>query len=321
MMIEQTTNSTTPSVSSSSSKLPAATDTVDEPFDIALPEPPNGLNVKNVHTRDQRIQFFEKDHIYDIDGRRDFVSCTTFVHRFVPEFNSELVIQKMMGNPRKWPSSPYYGMTPDEIKELWRRKGELAAHKGTLLHACIEFFYNGWSDKFPYPEPDVFKTQFKSFQERVVDSQGLEPYRTEWFVFDEEHEIAGSIDMLYRVPMTKPACGSILGGSTECTDEPETLMIYDWKRTLKLGKRTNPFESLYTPLDHIPNTSYWQYCMQLNIYRHILETKYNKKIAGMYLVAMHPDLDGFQQVKVPFLYDETKSVFDSRKKELTGMQQ
>ena len=70
------------------------------------------------------------------------------------------------------------------------------------------------------------------------------------------------------------------------------------------------------PVEHLPDTNYWHYCMQLNIYRHILETKYNKKIIGLYLVGIHPDLKTFQQEKVPFLIQETIDVFSYRKQQL-----
>ena len=67
------------------------------------------------------------------------------------------------------------------------------------------------------------------------------------------------------------------------------------------------------PLDHLPDTSYWHYCMQLNIYRHILERNYGKTIVGMYLVGMHPDMEGFQQEKVPLMKTEVEEIFALRK--------
>ena len=255
------------------------------------------LALRNPHPRDSRIQFFEEGHIYDVDGRRDFVSCTTFIHQFYEPFDADAIIEKMMARPEKWKMSKYYGMTPEEIKALWTYKGDYASHHGTLLHGCIEYFYNDMLEAFPYDVPNLFHTQFKSFHSQVVETTGYLPYRTEWTVFDEEHELAGSIDMLFQPDK----------------NDPDTLVIYDWKRSPKLSQKTNRFQNMLAPVDHLPDTSYWHYCMQLNIYRHILQTKYNKKVVGMYLVGMHPDMDGFQQEKVPFLLEETKDVFAVRK--------
>ena len=260
----------------------------------------NVLDKKNPHIRDKQITFYEEDHIYDVDGCRDFVSCTTFIHQFYEEFDADKVIQRMMSNPIKWERSKYHGMTATEIKYLWKSKGNVASHHGTILHACIEFYYNDCEDKFPYKIPPEYTTYFHHFQKKVVCSKGYIPYRTEWCVFDEDHELAGSIDMIFQVDK----------------DDTNTLMIYDWKRSCKLKEKTNPFRNMLSPLDHLPDTNYWHYAMQLNIYRHILETKYGKTIVGMYLVGIHPDLTGFQQEKVPFLKAETDAVFAHRKSQL-----
>ena len=256
----------------------------------------NGLDKDNPHPRDAHIQFFDEGHIYDIDGDRSFMSTTTFVHTFFEEFDADKIIKKMMGG-KNWEKSKYFGMTPDEIKEQWEENRDLAARNGTLMHACIEYFYNKWT--FPFEPPIEFKEQFPAFTEKVVEEKGYLPYRTEWFVYDKEHKIAGSIDMLYQVS----------------ENDPDTLLIYDWKRTAKLTK-TNSFQSGKGPLAHLPDTNYWHYTMQLNIYRHILETLYDKKIAGMFLVAFHPTRNTFSQEQVPRLEQETQDLFDWRKKNI-----
>lgn len=274
-----------------------------EPLPTLHIPPAQPLAQRNPHPRDSRIRFFDEGHVYDVDGRRDFVSCTTFVHQFFEPFNADRVIEKMMRNPQRWTQNKYYGLTPDAIKDVWSYKGDYASHHGTLLHGCVEYFYNDIVDRFPYDVPELFHTQFTAFHRGVVLEKGYIPYRTEWTVFDEEHELAGSIDMLFQ---TDP-------------NDPNTLLIYDWKRSAKLSDKTNRFQNMLAPLDHLPDTSYWHYCMQLNIYRHILENKYNKSVAGMYLVGMHPDLKGFQHEKVPLLQAETEEVFAVRKKELDSI--
>ena len=260
--------------------------------------PATALLKKNPHTRDEHIQFFDEGHIYDVDGNRDFMSCTTFVHQFFEPFDADTVINRMMSNPLKWKKSKYYGLTPEEIKDGWTHKGNYASHHGTILHGCIEYFYNNCVSEFPYSVPDIFHSQFKSFHEKVVVANQYIPYRTEWTVYDKEHELAGSIDMLFQPH----------------EDDPNTLLIYDWKRSPKLSEKSNRYRNMSVPLEHLPDTSYWHYCMQLNIYRHILEANYGKNIAGMFLVGMHPDMKGFQQEKVPLLNTEVEEIFALRKK-------
>lgn len=274
--------------------------TTDETKPLVFPRlvfqlPAGGLKQINGHPRDARIQFFDEGHIYDVDGRRDFISSTTLIHKFYEEFDADATIQGMFSRGLK---PQYQGKTADEIKLEWSNKCVRASHLGTLMHARIEYFYNNWDSQFPYETPPEFYTHFQPFHERVVVSKQYIPYRTEWEIFDEEHELAGSIDMLFQLS----------------EDDPDVLVIYDWKRSCKLSDRVGFCgKTMMAPLDHLPDCSFWHYVMQLNIYRHILETKYGKTIAGMYLVGLHPDLkQGFQQVKVPVLQKEVEDVFKVR---------
>lgn len=279
---------------------------------LVFANPPDKLLQQNAHPRDSRIQFFDVGHIYDVDGRRDFVSCTTFMHNFYEPFDADVVVARMQAKDIRFREEippdyvmcrgKYARLTADHIKTLWTNKGTQASHDGTLMHACIEYYYNDGLDQFPYPQPPEFTDQFAVFQREVVETRGLIPYRTEWCVFHEAYELAGSIDMLYQVD----------------ADDPDRLMIYDWKRSCKLSDKTNRYRQMLPPLDHLPDTAYWHYAMQLNIYRHILETKYGKTIEGMYLVGIHPELlpRPYQEEKVPFLRVETEGVFERREEEL-----
>ena len=130
--------------------------------------------------------------------------------------------------------------------------------------------------------------------ERYAD---LIPYRTEWMVYHEELRLAGSIDMIYRNP----------DGS---------LLIYDWKRSKAIEKipRFNKYAKTEC-INHLPDTNYWHYCLQLNVYRAILEEKYGEKVVGMYLVCLHPNNKNksFQRIEVVDLSDEVKQLFSFRK--------
>lgn len=61
-------------------------------------------------------------------------------------------------------------------------------------------------------------------------------------------------------------------------EDDTNLVIYDWKRSPKLSICDNKYQNMLPPLQHLPDTSYWHYCIKLNIYRYILETKYEKTL-------------------------------------------
>jgi ATP-dependent exoDNAse (exonuclease V) beta subunit len=105
----------------------------------------------------------------------------------------------------------------------------------------------------------------------IRDYPHLKPYRTEWLIYHDDVKISGSIDMVY-----------------ENTDG--TLSIYDWKRAKNIT-RINNFNkfALSTPVCHLPDSNFWHYTLQLNMYKYILETKYEKKVSNICLVKLHPE--------------------------------
>jgi ATP-dependent exoDNAse (exonuclease V) beta subunit len=135
------------------------------------------------------------------------------------------------------------------------------------MHADIEYFLNNEPPRNPDSlEFNYFLSFWNDFKLKYPT---FYPYRTEWLVYDEEQEIAGSIDCVL-------------------SDNEGRIMILDWKRSKKIDK-TNNFEKGFAPFQDMDNCNYCHYSLQLNFYRHVLETKYNKNVIFMMLVILHPN--------------------------------
>ena len=254
-------------------------------------EPPTYLANKYPHERDSHIHFDEGPHIYTIDGDSDYMSVTTWNHSHFPHFNPDKIIGNMMKS-KKWPESPYFGMTPSQIKAQWKENGRKASTAGTKMHYDIECFYNDLD-----VEVDEDCVEFDYFLRFERDhGEKLNPYRTEWMVWDKDLRLAGSIDMVFE-------------------KDDGSITLYDLKRCKEI-KRENKFESATTPcINHLPNSNYWHYSLQLNTYKYLLEKIYGKKVKGMYLVCLHPNNrnKSYQRIKVPNLQKEVKNLMEVRK--------
>jgi hypothetical protein len=283
----------------------------------------NYLEIKNRHERDNQIIFNEENHKYTIlcDRESDYISVTTWLHEHFEKFDSDLIIDNMM-NSKNWNKSKYYGMTKEEIKKLWENNCKDASQEGTKLHYFIECYYNynqkyndeklekkikedlfhnsihEWSCIFPQYYKDI---EYEYFIKFANDYKNLIPYRTEWRIWHEDVKLAGSIDMIFN-------------DNNDCNN----ILIYDWKRCKNITKHSFNKFSTTECISHIPDSNYWHYCLQLNIYKRILEDKYEKKIADMYLVCLHPDNTNksYQRIKVVDLQEEVQSLFEYRKNNL-----
>ena len=264
------------------------------PFTGGTPlQPWMTLAIKNRHPRDNLINFDEPTHIYTVNGvTKHYVSVSGLHHHLFAEFDADLVIKKMMKSP-KWPQSKwYYLKTPEAIKAKWSADGKEASEAGTLMHLGIEMVMNGAEEQV---EPAVKLTKeweyFWNYWKK--DSRTWEPWRTEWEVWDEEHKITGSIDMVYR---------NKLDG---------TFAIYDWKRAKKM-EMENQYQSGLGPVKHLPDTNYWHYTLQLNLYRWLLEKHYGVKISEMALIVLHPNNNNYKLYRLNRLDDEVEDILAAR---------
>lgn len=249
------------------------------------------LNGNQSHIRDKRIVFDSLNHRYYIDNNPDTISVSQLIDKFFPEFDALKAATNLNAKHE------LYGLPIEEIISIWKKKGIEAAELGTHLHLQIENYYknqpfNSNTKEFGYFLE--FKGQFTS----------MNPVQTEWRIFDEDYMIAGTIDMLYK-------------------KEDGTFYIFDWKRSEKVvhpdGKPiiSDP-EHFYTKfafgeLNHLTDDSYYRYALQQNIYRHILETKYNYKISSMNLLILHPKYETYHWVKLPKMQNEVEYMFSTLK--------
>jgi hypothetical protein len=250
------------------------------------------LKQKNTHSRDARITFDAGPHIYTVDGDPSvkYTSVTTWNHKHFDHFDADAIIGRMMSGPN-WPKSKYYGMTRDQIKAGWDKNRDEAASAGTAMHYNIECVYNGSL----LDDVDDGSLEFGYFRRFHADHSGLlEPFRTEWTIFHEEMLLSGSIDIVFR------------------NLDDGTYSIYDWKRSKEIKKTAFGGAFAKTPeIEHLPDSNYWHYSLQLNTYKTILEQKYGLVIRDMYLVCLHPDNanKSYLKIKVADLSDEMRALF------------
>ena len=244
------------------------------------------LATLNQHERDQHISFEEGPHIYTVYGKQGYTSVTTFVHKHFPHFDAEKIVNTLLSSKKmKDPGNKYHGMTKEQILADWDKNRDQAAAAGTKMHYDIECFYN-------QNNPQNNSIEYEYFQRFVKDFPELKPYRTEWTVFYEEYRLSGSIDMIFENP-------------------DGTLQIYDWKRCKSIEYEAYKEKTAITPcLNHLPDTNFWHYSLQLNLYKTILEHKYGKTVTGLYLICLHPDnpYKSYDRLEVPFLDNEMRDV-------------
>lgn len=282
------------------------------------------LKERNKHPLDEYLVFDEPTHKYTIttDPTSKYMSVTTWNHHHFAPFDADTIITKMMKG-RNWNSqNKYWGKTPEEIKQGWADNAASVSGAGTALHYDIECFMNqplyyedGSICMYTHeellemyeeereqgiPAPNLSE-EWQYFLQFVRDYPHLKPYRTEWMIYDTELKFAGSIDMVYE-------------------NEDGTLMIYDWKRAKEINKSTSfGQKSITSCIQHVPDTNFWHYSLQLNTYKALLEKIYNKKVTDLFLVRLHPNHPEktYELIRCADMQKEIHDLFDLRREMLS----
>ena len=246
------------------------------------------LKEQNPLPRDARIVFDEAKHEYWIDG---FVkvprSVTGLVHAYASHFDPHAAVHAMKGSA-KWLEKREAFLTDsgreledDEIVDLWAHRGRVASARGTLLHWHAEMHLNGREMELPHSPEFVMLINIVD----ALKAWGLRPYRTEISLFHCGLCLAGQADALF------------------VDERSGDIAILDWKRTQRI-RFDNPFRSLKEPLNHLPEANGWLYCLQLNIYKYMLETENGLRVSSMFLGQVHPSLPRGRLIRVPCMAEE-----------------
>ena len=235
------------------------------------------------YDQDQFIDFEPEQHVYTYKGQTRLLPVSSLIAYFFEKFDAQAAAQRQYER---------YGIPVDETLKKWERNGQMAREVGTFVHEQTESYFRDGTFAKVCPFTFEDQTEMISVEKerqhflRFVMDYDIHPYRQEWPVYDTDLNIAGTIDMV-------------------CKEMDGEFTIYDWKRSSKVvnvlgqpiveafgGKRG--FNGI-----SLPDTAFYHYCIQQNLYRYMLEANYGLHVKAMNLVVLCPDYSTYYVVNVP----------------------
>jgi hypothetical protein len=235
------------------------------------------------------ITFDEESHKYlhpkDQTGNAEYISVTTLIERFFP-FDLKRFIERKAEEENR---------TEEDVLDEYLIMRDEAAEKGTFLHKQIENCLK--QIKFDSNSKDF--ELFLDFYNKEIKQRHLIFYDAEKRIFSNKYNVAGTIDCLFK------------------KDNKDEYIMVDWKRSIKLIIDGRPrifgYGYALSELNSLDNSSYNRYCLQQNIYKHIVETEYSMKISSMKLIVLHEKYSNYYIVDVPIMEKETNIILNSLK--------
>lgn len=215
----------------------------------------------------ENIVFEEESHTYTVRGVK-YTPVSTVISKAKTPFDRETQLTKKAKELK---------VSEEELGKEWDAKKDYGCYRGKHFHAHTENHFTG--KNLPV-DHTVIGNQVRQFN-RFLNQEGksLTCVEIECMVYDVEHKVAGTFDGLFK-------------------DQKGNLFILDWKTNTSL-KLANPYQHFKGELDHLDQSDFNAYSIQLSLYKYMIEKKTDLKIKGLKIVYFPPNMPTY------FIYDVT----------------
>ena len=236
------------------------------------------LAVRHDHPNDKRITFDEPSHTYYLDLIKLPTSVTALCSAQFDSFVSADIVRQYWDTWSQDRCHKLYvlityltarglqsAQAQRAVIQMWTTHGTNQSRLGTAMHSRIEESLDAEPPdgraKTESGDTSVASDvkemrQYEQWRRDVRDKFGWRPYRVEWCIYSPRYLVGGSVDALFIDPV----------GSYH---------LVDWKRCREpLSEKATHygrFGRAGGPVAHVKQTKYHKYCLQLNVYRLILE--------------------------------------------------
>jgi hypothetical protein len=239
------------------------------------------------------VEFIEKTHQYFLHGK-ELKSVSKVVEQFVHHFDSNSHAQRCFDKYYDSPDSKYYRMTKEDILSEWKKTNKKACDMGHEKHSYNEElfdYYTGKINDIQIPSKDDFM-KWNSIKFWDDLPQSYIPLLSECRVYEEKLGYSGTFDLL---------CAWDRGQRLS-----QNLVLLDYKTNIDLFKNFND-QRLLSPFDHLQDSPFNHYILQLSLYQIPLEN-IGCKIIDRIIVYLNESTDKYGKYKLDNYINHIKKV-------------
>lgn len=228
-------------------------------------------------------------HTYLDADNNQYLSVTRLINLYSPQFDFD--------NKSKQYASKY-GMDVEEVRKQWKDKNKQSTDFGSLIHEQIEHKLKHKKHKK--------SSDFESVVARVcelVEESFEGEYLLEHPVWDKSFKVAGTSDLII--------------------DNINSFSVVDFK-TNKQIKYTNDYSEkfLLKPVEHLPNSEYFKYSLQLSLYALLYSKLTDKSVDRLCFYWLKRKNNSYEKLEdsrwvrfnVPFLKEEAEALLNEYRK-------
>lgn len=222
------------------------------------------------------ITFKEDTHQYFDKYNREYTSVSSTIHKYIPPFDPDGEITRKYANKNK--------KTIEQVKTEWSLKGQNSCILGTAIHKQCEDYIltkqitGNWS----------FHLHDYISNNRIGDKLIAEK-----IIYNTEKLICGTADLV------------VMHGNKK-------FSIDDYKSNEQIRKDNKYGVKMLAPFDHMDYCEFNTYSFQLSMYAYMTEL-FGFTLVDLAILHMDKKLNKINPIKVPYLKDEIKWIFNQKK--------
>lgn len=242
----------------------------------------------------KNVEFDEKSHSYTINGKKAGISTTTLINQYTYEFDENEFAPLTAKKENK---------TVEQVLEEWHFKRDYACEKGNQIHLFAQAVWKKEKYEIDYskidprfieqlkidmeilmPQAIAFYEEFKDIYELVKDEQ---------YLYDDEYDVAGSIDLLLKSKFA------------------EEYIIVDLKSYNELHKKS--YHNFKIPLQKYKDNNITHLSTQVDIYKIIFEKNTGLKVIEKFGVYFDVNSTTYKIIIVVNMEREAKRILENRR--------
>ena len=217
------------------------------------------------------VIFKEDTHQYFNEKGEEYISGTTFLHKFQKKFNEDKFASL---------KAKKLGITKEEVIGMWRENSKNACEYGTRIHLLMEnFILNGSKE-------EGYDNLYNSFNNIVLEDfmRAIKVYSEE-LLWVDEFKVAGTADLIIE-------------------HNDYEFSVGDFKTNKSIDFCSKYGDRLLGPISHLSDCNYNIYSLQLSLYAYLFSLKTGKKCRKIFL--MHFNGDKLNYIPCNYMEHEIK---------------
>lgn len=202
------------------------------------------------------VTFIEKTHKYFNEEGVEYISGTTFLHKFQKPFDKEKFSTL---------KAKQLNVTKEAVLAMWDETAKKACEYGTSIHLVMENYIN------KKPKLEEYENLYNSFNEIVSDDfKRASGVHSEKILWTDKYRIAGTADLIIE-------------------HNDKEFSIGDFKTNKSIDFASKYGDRLLSPIEHLSDCNYNIYSLQMSLYAYMFSQLTGKKCRKVFLMYLKND--------------------------------